>query len=198
MEASAPAHFQEEPAGWQPRALWVSVRLWCGAVSFFFLSFLFAYFYLRSLDPHHGWKIGAVNPSSGLGIVIVVLFVLSAATLALGARDHDSAINRGAIAIGLALLAIVLQFVEFTTLGFGPASGAYASVFIGWTSTYVLAALCGVYWIETQVATAWRAKKTRQTDRELAVMYAGIEACSFFWTYFVGLGVVAYIVLYLV
>ena len=56
----------------------------------------------------------------------------------------------------LALLAIVLQVIEWTTLGFGPASGGYASVFVGWTAFYAVFTLGCVYWIETQVATAWR------------------------------------------
>ena len=200
MEASAPAHLQSEPASWQPRALWVSARLWCGAVSFFFLAFLFAYFYLRTLDPHHGWKIGKVDPSVGLGIAVVLPFVLSAALLRAGARDGAATVGRGVGAIGLALLGVILQFVQFTTLGFGPASGAYASVFIGWTSTYVLGGLCGVYWIETQVATAWRLAKegTVQTEREQQVLRAGLEACSFFWAYFVAIGVLAFVVLYVV
>ena len=28
--------------------------------------------------------------------------------------------------------------IEWTTLGFGPASGGYASVFIGWTAFYAV------------------------------------------------------------
>lgn len=200
MEASAPSHLQPEPAAWQPRALWVSARLGCGAVTFFFLAFLFAYFYLRTLDPHHGWKIGTVDPSVGFGIAVTLAFVLSAAVLALGARDEAATVSRGGAAIGLGLVGVVLQFVEFTTLGFGAASGAYASVFIGWTSTYALAALAGIYWIETQVATAWRLGKegTVPSEREHQVMRAGIEACSFFWSYFVALGVLAFVVLYVV
>ena len=37
MGASAPAHahIEPEPPEWQPRALWVSARLLCGAMSFF-------------------------------------------------------------------------------------------------------------------------------------------------------------------
>ena len=58
-----------------------------------------------------------------------------------------------------ALVAIALQCVEYTTLGFGPASGAYASVFVGWTGFYALFALGGVYWLETQTASVWRAAR---------------------------------------
>ena len=67
------------------------------------------------------------------------------------------ALGRGALV--LALLAVVLQVIEWTTLGFGPASGGYASVFIGWTSMYAVFALFCAYWIETQVASLWRTRR---------------------------------------
>src|SRR5579884_1581324 len=135
MEASASAphasHIEAEPLEWQPRASWVGARLLCGALSFFFASFLFAYFYLRLLDVHHAWKLGHVNPSIGLGIVIAVALVLSAVALRLALHRPAQVVALGAASLLLALLAIALQCVEWTTLGFGPASGGYASVFVG-------------------------------------------------------------------
>jgi heme/copper-type cytochrome/quinol oxidase subunit 3 len=208
MEASAPlaGHIEPEPREWQPRALWVGARLMCGAISFFFLSFLFAYFYLRSLDTHNDWKIGAVNPSMGLGVAITGLLLLSAVIYRLAARRPADTLPAAIVAIVLALVAIVLQCIEYTTLGFGPASGGYASVFVGWTSLYAVVALLGVYWIETQVASLWRARR-EGIDRpvregvpadDVELLRAGIEASSFYWAYFVAIGVVAYVVLYLV
>jgi heme/copper-type cytochrome/quinol oxidase subunit 3 len=208
MEASAPLapHIEPEPRGWQPRAIWVSVRLFCGSASFFFVSFLFAYFYLRSIDSNHAWKIGSVNPSLGLGIAIASLLLLSAVVFRLGATRPTDTLGAGIVALVLAVAAIVLQFVEYPTLGFGAASGGYASVFIGWTATYAVFALGCVYWIETQLASLWRARRegvTRPVAEgvpadDIALMRAGIEACSFFWAYYVGIGIIAYVILYLV
>jgi heme/copper-type cytochrome/quinol oxidase subunit 3 len=90
--ASAPTHpeIELEPPEWQPRAIWVGARQLCGAASFFFLAFLFAYFYLRSLDLNHDWKIGHnINPSMGLGVLIVVVLVLSAALLRLASSRPE-------------------------------------------------------------------------------------------------------------
>src|SRR5881227_2381276 len=84
MEAQTP-RIQPEPADWQPRVLWASGRLLAGSTCFFFASFVFAYFYLRSLDVNKSWKVGAVNPSIGLGIAITVTLVLSALVLHLSA-----------------------------------------------------------------------------------------------------------------
>ena len=76
MEGSASApthpHIELEPPEWQPRALRTGARGLCGAVAFFLVSFVFAYFYLRAQDPNKGWTQGPVNPSMGLGIAILV------------------------------------------------------------------------------------------------------------------------------
>jgi heme/copper-type cytochrome/quinol oxidase subunit 3 len=208
MEASAPlaSHIQPEPPEWQPRALWVSARLLCGAASFFFASFLFGYFYLRSLDSNKSWKIGAVNPSMGLGLAIAALLVLSAVVFRLGATRPTDTVGAGIVAIVLALVALGLQCFEYTTLGFGPASGGYASVFVGWSALYALFMLPCIFWMETQIASVWRARR-EGIKRPVAegvpadaamLMRSGLEACSFFWAYYVAMGLLAYIILYLV
>jgi heme/copper-type cytochrome/quinol oxidase subunit 3 len=208
MEASAPAapHIEPEPREWQPRALWVGARLLCGAAAFFFMAFVFAYFYLRSLDSNHNWKIGTVTVPIGFGVAIAASLVLSAVLLRLAASRPERVVGLGGAALALALLSVVLQVIEWTTLGFGPASGGYASVYVGWTAFYAVFGLVTAYWIETQVATAWRSRregirKLRHEgvvgdDREL--FSAGLEACSFFWVFYVAIGVVTFIILYVV
>jgi heme/copper-type cytochrome/quinol oxidase subunit 3 len=207
MEASAPqaGFIEPEPPEWQPRAIWVGGRLLCGAISFFFASFVFAYFYLRALNTNHGWTIGPVHPSGGLGVTIMALYLLGAVIYRLAARRPEvDELAAGAIAVLFTLLAVALQFFEYTTLDFGAASGGYAAVFFGWTSAYAIVALMSVYWIEVQVASLFRVRREGQTSEtevptsEDALLRAGIEASSFYWAYFVAIGVLAYIVLYLV
>lgn len=206
--ASAPLHpgIEAESALWQPRAIYVGGRLLCGAISFFFAAFLFAYFYLDALNTDHHWKIGTLHPSKGLGAAIMALFLLSAVIYRLAARRPYVVLSAGVISILLALLAIGLQFFEYTTLDFGASSGGYAAVFFGWTSLYAIIALFGVYWIETQTASLWRTQR-QGIDRAVRegvpahdadVLQAGIEASSFYWAYFVAIGVLAWIVLYIV
>jgi heme/copper-type cytochrome/quinol oxidase subunit 3 len=205
--ASAPTHpqIELEPREWQPRALWVGARQLCGVAAFFFMAFVFAYFFLASLDSHKSWRIGSsVHPSIGLGVAIVVVLILSAVTLRGAVTRPELAVRAGAAALLLALLAVVLQVIEWTVLGFGPASGGYASVFIGWTAFYSLFALACAYWIETQVATVWRRRRhgvpatTAEVLTDTEVVRAGLEACSFFWTFYVANGVLAFVLLYLV
>jgi heme/copper-type cytochrome/quinol oxidase subunit 3 len=209
MEASASApvghHIEPEPPEWQPRAIWVGGRLLCGSISFFFASFLFAFFYLKALDTNHSWKIGRVVPDGGIGLAIAALFLFSAVIYRLAARrPAGDSMAAGMIAVAMGLAAIVLQFVEYIVLDFGASQGGYAAVFFGWTATYAIVALMGLYWIEVQVASLWRVRregKMREIEvptSESALLLAGIEASSFYWAFFVAIGVLAYILLYLV
>lgn len=122
MEASAPAHrnIEPEPPEWQPRAIWVGGRLLCGSISFFFASFVFAFFYLQALDVNHNWKIGTVLPAKGLGISIMALFVVGAVIYRLAAkRPEVDELAAGIIAVLFTLAAVALQFFEYTVLDFG-------------------------------------------------------------------------------
>ena len=51
---------------------------WRAPAMFFFLAFVFAYFYLRSLNVHDMWKPAHVKPDQGLGAAFVACVVLSA------------------------------------------------------------------------------------------------------------------------
>jgi heme/copper-type cytochrome/quinol oxidase subunit 3 len=201
-----------EPPDVGARALYIAGRLLAGATTFFFLAFLFAYFYLRSLNEHHMWHPGHVKADQGLGAAIVACVLLSAVLAILAgrrmkARSHvwvGPAI--GALMLGLA--AVALQCVQYTVQHFGPTDGAYASVFCAWTAFFAIAALATMYWLETQVATELRARRVpaRRLDEETGADIAdpdrliapGLDACVFFWSYLAGLGAIAYVVLYLV
>ncbi len=209
MEASAPVHprIEPEPPEWQPRAMWVGARLLCGAASFFFVSFVFAAFYLRSLDLNHGWKIGHhVSPSIGLGVAILVVLIVSAVLMWMASTRPALSLPLGGGALALALAAVVLQCIQYAVLGFGPGNGAYASVYIGWTAVYTVFMFGCIYWIETQIAGLWRLRRgdvNRPVEAgvpapDTVLAEANIRACSFFWTYYVLVGVVAFIILYVI
>ncbi|MGN6167324.1 MAG: hypothetical protein ACTHQQ_04020, partial [Solirubrobacteraceae bacterium] len=179
----------------------------CGAVSFFFISFIFAFFYLKSLDLNSSWRIGPnVHPSIGLGVAVVLALIVSAALMWLASTRPATSLPLGGGALVLALAAVVFQCISYANLGFGPASGAYATVYIGWTATFTVLMLFCIYWIETQVATIWRLRREgvqRAVEAgvpapDTVLADAGIRACSFFWTYYVAIGVITFIILYLI
>jgi heme/copper-type cytochrome/quinol oxidase subunit 3 len=207
-----------EPPEIGARALSVASRLLAGASTFFFLAFLFAYFYLRSINQYGWWKPTAtllkeqkevhvnLTPNAGLGVAFVVCLVLSVA-LTIVARRQMKQGSRGwlAPAIGgivLGLAVIAVQCIEFTVQHFGPTDGAYASVFCAWMALYLIAVLCTMYWLETQVATELRARRSpagqgdiKDADKLIA---PGLDAAVFYWAFLGAIGVITYVTLYLV
>ncbi|HSZ04427.1 MAG TPA: hypothetical protein VK778_04400 [Solirubrobacteraceae bacterium] len=188
------------------RILAVASRLLCGATTFFFLAFVFAYFYLRSLNQDHMWRPAHVNPSQGLGAAFVACIVLSAALMIVAGRrmkvSSPSWLPLGIAGVVLGLAAIALQCIEYTVQDFGPTNGAYASVFCAWSGFYLIAVLATMYWLETQVATEMRARRTpagsegdvSEPDRLIA---PALDAAVFYWGFLAAIGVLTYVVLYL-
>ncbi len=203
----AGAEIPAEPPDVGARALSVASRLLAGATTFFFLAFVFAYFYLRSLNVEHMWRPAHVKPDQALGAAFIVCLLISAAS-AIAAGRGMKARSPGWLAPGIAsvafgLIAIALQCIEYTTQKFGPTDGAYASVFCAWTAFYLIAMLGTMYWLETQVASELRARRApaggtegdiKDPDRLIA---PGLDAAVFYWGYLAGIGVITYVVLYL-
>jgi heme/copper-type cytochrome/quinol oxidase subunit 3 len=103
----------------------------------------------------------------------------------------------------LGLLAIVFQCIGYTQQHFGPTDGAFASVFCAWTGFYMIAVLGTMYWLETQVATELRARRMPAhshgdiSDPDLLIA-PGLDAAVFYWGFLGGIGVLTYVILYLV
>ena len=213
---------ESEPPEVLGRNLVTAGHLLAGATAFFFLAFVFAYFYLRSLNNAGMWRPKHVDPSVAWGTVIVACVVASALLTQLGLADHRADRRsqwrlKGLVALVLGLLALVLQVVAWTTLGFGPSDGGFASVYFGWTAFYFLFALCALYWLETVLATSWRyrgwasgsatvepgdasgdASREGEDIRDpVSLVRAELAALSFYWTFLAGIGVLTWIVLYL-
>jgi heme/copper-type cytochrome/quinol oxidase subunit 3 len=201
-----------EPADVGARALSVGARLLCGATTFFFLAFVFAYFYLRSLNQDHMWRPAHLKPDQALGAAFIACVVLSALATFLAGRQMKAGSRAwtGPAAAGLALglVAVALQCLEFTKQSFGPTNGGFASVFCGWTAFYLIAVLGTMYWLETQLATELRARRTpahetpEHARRDIAdpdkLIGPALDAAVFYWCFLAAIGVLTYVVLYLV
>jgi heme/copper-type cytochrome/quinol oxidase subunit 3 len=206
-----------EPPEIGARALSVAARLLAGATTFFFLAYLFAYFYLRSINQYGWWKPTAtllkeqkevhvtLTPNAGLGVAFVVCVALSVALTIVAGRQMKQGSRAwvgpaiGGVLLGLA--AIAAQCVEFTVQHFGPTDGAYASVFCVWLGLYLIAVLCTMYWLETQVATELRARRSpagqgdiKDADKLIA---PALDAAVFYWAFLGAIGVITYVTLYL-
>ena len=104
------------------------------------------------------------------------------------------------------LAAIAVQCIEYTVQDFGPTDGAYASVFCVWIAFYLIAVLGAMYWLETHVATELRERRepTGQPGEGVTtyehpdrLLPRGFDAAVFYWGFLGAIGVLTYVVLYL-
>lgn len=202
------------------RNLVSAAHLLASAAAMFFLAFIFAYFYLRSLNSNDLWKPKGVDPSLTLGTLATAAWVLGAAALWLGLRDRRADQRsqwrvKGAVALALGIVGITLQIAAWFSVGFGPTEGGYASVYFGWTGFIVLFGLGAIYWLETTLATSIRYRKTlvgspepgeasgdtyraaHDIEDPLSLVLPSLEAVTFFWIYFAVLAVITWVILYL-
>src|SRR6516165_10974872 len=78
-------------------AAWTASRLAIGGLTFLFGAFVFAYFYLRSIDSAARWQgSGYVRPSLWMGTTIMLLALLSAGVHTSGfSRSRPGPRSRG-------------------------------------------------------------------------------------------------------
>jgi heme/copper-type cytochrome/quinol oxidase subunit 3 len=212
---------EEEPPEVLGRNLVSASYLLAGATAFFFISFVFAYFYLRSLNSGGMWKPSGVDASVGWGTAVLVCYIVSALLVRLGLTDHRALRRKqwrikGLVALLVGVVGLVLQVLAWTHEGFGPADGGFASVYFGWTAFLFLFVLITLLWLEMTLATSWRYRKietgapapgeasgdphrTAHDIRDpLSLVRAELVALNFFWTFLAAIAVVSWIILYLI
>ncbi|HKS79585.1 MAG TPA: cytochrome c oxidase subunit 3 [Gaiellaceae bacterium] len=210
-----------EPPELLGRNLVSASYLLAGGTAFFFLCFLFAFFYLRSLDNAGMWKPAGVDASVAWGTVVVACYVASALLVRLGLADHkalrrDQWRLKGLAALVIGVVGLVLQVIAWTQQGFGPADGGFASVYFGWTAFLFLFVFGTLLWLEMTVATSLRYRKAESDTPPpghasgdphrgghdirdpLSLVRAELVGLSFYWTFLAGIAVLAWVLLYLV
>jgi heme/copper-type cytochrome/quinol oxidase subunit 3 len=212
---------EEEPPEVLGRNLVSASYLLSGATAFFFVAFLFAYFYLRSLNAGGMWKPSGVDASVGWGTAVVACYVLSALLLRLGLADHRALRRsqwrlKGLAALFIGVVGLVLQVVGWTQQSFGPTDGGFASVYFGWTAFLFLFVLGTLLWLEMTLATSFRYRtmetgapppghasgdphRTAHDIRDpLSLVRAELVGLSFYWTFLAAIALITWVVLYLI
>jgi heme/copper-type cytochrome/quinol oxidase subunit 3 len=141
-------------------AAWTGSRLAIGAMTFAFGAFVFAYFYLRSLNSHGMWHpAGFKGPQPWAGAVIMALIVVSALVQSAGLQRIKAgkkapwqAAAVAALVLGLA--AVALQVWQLLNLPFYPGSAGFASVFVGATPVFLVVAFGAMIWLEILIMRA--------------------------------------------
>jgi heme/copper-type cytochrome/quinol oxidase subunit 3 len=213
---------ESEPPELLGRNLVAAGHLLAGATAFFFVAFLFAFFYLRSIDQKVMWKPHGVDASLGWGTAVIACWVASVVLARLGAIDQSADRLaqwrlKGLAAFVFGLAGLVLQVVAWTQNGFGPTDGAFASVYVGWTGFMFLFVFGTLFWLETVLATSYRYRNhphgaavpaghasgdphrtAHDIEDPVALNTSELAALGFYWSFLVGIAVVAWVVLYLV
>ncbi len=141
-------------------ASWTGARLALGGLSFGFGAFVFAFFYLRSLNSHDLWHpAGFTNPQAWVGIVVMLLIVVGAlaqtAVLQRIKAGHKRVWQQGALlALVLGLAAVAIQIWQLTDLPFYPGAAGYASVFVGFQPVFVFVVFAVMVWLEILIMRA--------------------------------------------
>jgi heme/copper-type cytochrome/quinol oxidase subunit 3 len=211
---------EQEPPELLGRNLVSASYLLAGATAFFFLAFLFAYFYLRSLNNGGMWKPKGVDASVAWGTVVIACYLASAVLVRVGLADHralrrDRWRLKGLLALLVGIVGLVLQAIAWTNQGFGPADGGFASVYFGWTAFLFLFVLGTLLWLEMNLATSIRYRKmdgppppghasgdphrrAHDISDPLSLVRAELVGLSFYWSFLAAIAVISWIVLYLI
>jgi hypothetical protein len=217
-EATAPppaglSREEEEGAFYHEAALnaaWTGTRLALGGLSFGFGAFIFAFFYLRSLNSHGLWY-AKPAPSMTLGVLIMALVVVSAVVQTLVLQrikaGHKGIWFQGAIvALVLGLAAVALQIYELASLPFWPGSSGFASVFVGFCPVYLAIAFAVLVWLEILIMRSRSIPEISFVEQPptyaeaFAVQrfQASLSGFTVTWNYMAVVAIIAWILFYLV
>lgn len=208
-EAPTVSAFAElEPPEILARNLAVGARMMAGAQSFALLAFVFAYLYLRTLNSNGDWRPAHVDPSAGLGAAMVACLVLCTLAYSWGVRRLGDGTERdwriassAALALGIGAFGLIIG--QFAAIGFGPTSGGYASVFVGWHAFYGLNLLLVLVWLETLVAQSLHthtqavAPAAGEVAAPFELMRPAGDAFAVVLYVTIAFGVLGYVLLYL-
>ena len=178
-------------------ATWTGARLAIGGLTFLFGSFLFTYFYLRSLNSSGRWQgSGYVPPSLWQGTVIMLLAVVSAGVHYFGLQRIKAGNKStwqicGLIAMAFGLAAVAFQIYQLATLPFPPGSSGYSSTFTGFYPVFLTVQLCAMIWLEILLARSRfipaisfvEQPPTITETQSVQRFQANLSAFSATWTY---------------
>jgi hypothetical protein len=208
---------QEEAAFYHEAALntaWTGVRLLIGVLASGLGAFVFAFFYLRSLNSHGLWYPSgaqATKPSVGVGTTMMVLIVVSALVQTAGLQQVKAGKRSvwlmaayGALVLGAAAAAV--QIWQLTSLSFQPGGSGFASVFVGASAVLALLVLSTMIWLEMLVMRARQIPEISFVEQpptftEAAVVQrfqASLSAFTLFWNFMAVAAIVLWVLFYLV
>jgi heme/copper-type cytochrome/quinol oxidase subunit 3 len=197
------ASIETEPPEVLASNISVGARLLASVVAFFFMSFVFAFFYLRALNTAHSFREPHVTPPVGWGVAILACVLVSSAVFTVARAQLGDGTASGwragaLLALVLGLAAVVLQILEYYNLSFGATDGGLASVFTGFTAMFGLFWLGAVYWIETLWAQSLRGETPSDITSPSRLLRPSADGAVVYLSMMVVVELFAFVLLYLV
>ena len=192
-------------------AAWTASRLAIGGLCFLFGSFMFAYFYLRSINASGRWLGPGYHPPSMLMGTVIMAAVLASAAIHYAALQQIKAGKKNLWVIGavttliLGVGAVVLQIIELLFLPFWPGSSGFSSVFVGFYPVFIVVLLAGMIWLETLLARARFIPAISFVEQPPTFTEAftvqrfqsNLSAFTLVWNYMAGVGILFWVLFYL-
>ena len=192
-------------------ASWTGARLALGALTFLFGAFVFAFFYLRSLNSHGLWYTSSTHPSVPVGLTVMLLVVVSAVvqTLALQrikAGHKGTWVSGATLALLLGLAAVGVQIWQLANLGFWPGASGFASVFVGYNPIYLTIAFCAMVWLEVLIMRCRAIPEISFVEQPptyaeafgVQRFQASLSAFTLVWNYLAVVAFIVWVLFYLV
>ncbi|MEA2211536.1 MAG: hypothetical protein QOF83_1484 [Solirubrobacteraceae bacterium] len=183
----------------------IGARLLSSGTAFVFMSFLFAFLYLRAVNSNGLWRPKHVVPVQSWGIAVLVLVIGSAVVFDLARRGAAGGTEGrwrtlSLVALVLGVLVIVAQGLEYSAITFKTDEGGWAAVFWGWTVVQLAFWLGALYWMETLVAQSRRrpAAAARLGTAGSELLRSSADSAVVFLYTLAIVELVAYVLLYLV
>ncbi|HEX9515816.1 MAG TPA: hypothetical protein VF940_06535 [Streptosporangiaceae bacterium] len=206
---------QEEAAFYHEAALntaWTGVRLMIGVVTSGLGAFVFAFFYLRSVNNYGLWyPAGFQGPKQWEGALIMGVIVVSAAATSFGLQQLKAGKKSAwswlaMVALVLGVAAVGIQVGQLATLSFKPGDNAFASVFVGASAVFTILVLATMIWLEITVMNARRIPEISFVEQpptfveaaEVQRFQASLSAFTLFWNFVAVAAVVLWVLFYLV
>jgi heme/copper-type cytochrome/quinol oxidase subunit 3 len=206
---------QEEAAFYHEAALnaaWTGSRLMIGIVASGLGAFIFAFFYLRSLNSHGLWyPAHFTGPKQWQGAVIMALIVVSAILQTAGLRlikgsKKGAWLGLAAVALVLGTAAAALQIWQLTVLPFQPGATGFASVFVGASPVLAALVLGTMIWLEIllvrgrQIPAISFVEQPPTFAETVGVQrfQASLSAFTLFWNFLAIVAIVLWLLFYIV
>lgn len=218
MASAGPAGLsreQEEAAFYHEAALnaaWTGSRLMIGIVTSGVGAFIFAFFYLRSLNSHNlFYPAGFTGPKAWQGALIMGLIVASALVQTAGLQmikggKKDAWWGAAVLALVLGVVAGAVQIWQLTVLPFQPGANGFASVFVGASPVFAILVLGTMIWLEILVVRGRQLPAISFVEQpptfteaaDVQRFQASLSAFTLFWNFLAIAAIVMWVLFYLV